>query len=208
MKHLSRIILLPLTLIVSGCVSAPKQALQTVPAGAYTLDKAHASLTFSVMHGGLSWSTMRFTDFDATLDFDTDTPENSRVTAIINANSIDAVHPTKDEFWDEELATDSKFLEADIFPQIIFSSSNVEPSDDTTAHVSGSLTLKGVTLPVEMDVTYNGSNTFPWSPGQTYIGFSATGRLNRSDFGMTALLPNAVGDTVKFQIEVEFKEAG
>lgn len=208
MKHFSRLALVPLVCFAWSCVSAPKQDLQTVPASAYTLDKAHASLSFSVMHGGLSWYTMRFTDFDATLDFDAAAPESSSVTAIINANSIDAVHPTKDEDWDKELATDSKFLEANTFPQIIFKSSGVEQTSEASARVSGNLTLKGVTLPVEMDVTYNGSDTFPWSPGQTYVGFSATGRFNRSDFGMTALLPNAVGDAVKFQLEVEFKEAG
>ena len=189
-----------------GCVSAPKQNLQAAPTGAYSLDKSHASLTFSVMHGGLSRYTMRFNDFNASLDFDAGSPETSRVTAIINAASIDAVHPTKDESWDKELATDTRFLEAGAFPQIIFKSTQVTPIDKTTARVTGDLTLKGVTLPMSMTVTYNGANIFPWSPGRTSIGFSASGHFNRSDFGMTALAPNAVGDKVEFRIEVEFKE--
>ena len=63
------------------------------------------------------------------------------------------------------------------------------------------LTLLGVTKPVTLDVTYNKSGVHPYS--KKYVsGFSATGTLNRSDFGMTYGLPG-VADEVRLIIEVE-----
>ena len=63
-----------------------------------------------------------------------------------------------------------------------------------------------MTKPVTLDVTYNGTATFPWAPEQPKIGFSATGSFNRSAFGLEKLVPN-VGDEVNLTIETEFAMA-
>ncbi len=199
---------LALSLGLSACATAPaKQSFAAVEAGDYSLDKSHASLIFQVKHMGLSWYTMRFDDFDASLNFDKENPENSTVSAVINPRSINANHPTKDD-WDEELAMDERFLLAGQFPDIVFKSTTIERTGEFTGIMTGDLTLLGVTKPVSMDVTFNGANTPPWAPGKTYVGFSAEGNFDRTDFGMTSMAPNPVSAEVRFQIEVEFAEGG
>ena len=72
--------------------------------------------------------------------------------------------------------------------------------------MTGDLTFRGVTKPVTLDVTYNGTASFPWAPDQPKIGFSATGSLKRSDFGLDIMVPS-LGDEVDLLIEVEFAKA-
>lgn len=191
----------------TSCISKPVQAVARVEAGNYELDKSHASLTFSVQHMGLSWYTMRFNNFDASIKFDADTPENSSVSAVINPLSIDANHPEKGIEWNSELANDDRFLSAKKYPDITFNSTSLSRLSDTTGILTGDLNLLGVTKPISMDVTFHGSNTVPWAPDTSILGFSANGSFNRSEFGMTSLLPNTVSDEVRFQIEVEFGES-
>ncbi len=193
-------------LSLSACISPPKQAVSEVQSGNYSLDKSHASLVFSVQHMGLAWYTMRFEDFDASIDFKPDAPETSSVSAVINPLSISANHPEKGKEWDNELATDDRFLSANTYPDISFSSTNIAITGENTGVLTGDLNMLGTIKPIEMNVIFHGSNSVPWAPGKAIIGFSANGSFNRSEFGMTSLLPNTVSDEVRFQIEVEFSE--
>ena len=191
---------------LTACVSAPKQDLTAINPGAFQVEKSHASLTFQVKHFGLSWYTMRFNEFDIALDFNPDAPEASFVEAIVDPTSIDVWHPEKTEEWNQELALDDKFLDAEAYPQIVFRSTEIKVTGENTGTVTGDLTLKGITKPIEMDVIFNGSNSSPFKPGVTMLGFSATGSFNRSDFGLDAYVGNIVSDETRFAIEVEFEE--
>ena len=71
--------------------------------------------------------------------------------------------------------------------------------------MTGDLTFRGVTHPVTLDVTYNGTATFPWAPDAPRMGFSATGSLKRSDFGMGFMIPQ-LGDEIELLIEAEFSK--
>jgi polyisoprenoid-binding protein YceI len=73
---------------------------------------------------------------------------------------------------------------------------------DGTGVLTGDLTLRGVTRPVDLNVVFNG--TGPGLLGGHRMGFSATGRIRRSDFGSKAYLPTIVGDDVDIEIEAEF----
>lgn len=209
LSKLSKLIPVCTALVFAGgltaCISPPNKSIAELSAGDYALDKSHASLMFSVQHIGLSWYTMRFNEFDASIIFDSETPENSSVSAVINPLSIDANHPTKED-WNNELATDEKFLSANKYPDITFNSTAIKVTGENTGIMTGDLTLLGVTKPIEMTVTFQGSNSVPWAPGKNILGFSANGKFNRSEFGMNALLPNTVSDEVRFQIEAEFSE--
>ena len=177
------------------------QTLQSLPSGAYQLEKAHGSLIVRVKHMGLSNYTVRFTDFDATLDFDPKNPAASHVKAIINPLSVRAEHPT-DTGWDKRIGED--LLEGAEFPQIVFDSKSIEVTGEFTGRITGDLTLMGVTEPVTLDVTYNGAA--PGAvlyQGRDAVGFSARGTLARSDFGLTRYA-SIVGDEVEIVIEVEF----
>jgi polyisoprenoid-binding protein YceI len=186
------------------------------PAGEYKLDPSHASVTFKVSHWGLSNYTARFTKLDAALKFDPEDPAKNSVEVAIDPTSIRTHYPYNDiaspfgitENFDKNLATEDHWLDAGQFPRITFKSTSVNQTSDTTARVSGDLTLRGVTKPVVLDVTYNGGYAkHPMAP-MAVIGFSATASIKRSDFGMTYLTPK-IGDEVKIIIEAEFtKPAG
>ena len=178
------------------------------PAGTYALDKGHAYLTWNVSHNGLSTYTGAFTDFDASVEFDPANPAGSALSVTINPAAIETNYPVepKGTEWEDELANDDKFMNADTHPEITFVATAVEPTGDTTGIVTGDLTFLGQTKPVTLDVTYNGSADLPWMEGKTLIGFNAEGVVKRSDFGMTALVPN-IGDDVRIRFSGEFVEA-
>lgn len=177
------------------------QSLQSLPAGAYQLEKEHASLIFRVKHLGLSYYTARFTDFDIALAFDPKAPATSHVKAIINPLSVRTDNPT-DHGWDKRIGED--LMRGADFPQIVFDSTTIATTGDTTGKVSGALTFMGVTSPVTLDVTYNGSmDSAALYAGRPAIGFSARGKLNRSTFGSTRY-NTFVGDEVEVIIEAEF----
>ena len=191
---------------LAGCATAGEQTFVEASGGNYELEKTHAFLTWRVKHNGLSNYTARFTDFDASIDFNPDNPVQSSVTATINPLSIETDHPTNDN-WNNTLATDGKWFNGDEFPQIVFQSTSIEQTGEFTGIITGDLTLLGVTQEVKLNATYNGTGNAPWFGTRDLIGFSATGTLKRSDFGMTALLPN-IGDEVEIIIEAEFLEKG
>lgn len=198
------ILALPL-LAASGCIlfTTAKPDVQSLPAAAYKMDKAHASLVWRVKHQGLSNYTGRLTDFDISLDFDPKTPAASHVKAIINPLSVSADHPT-DKDWNRRVGED--FLRGSEFAQIVFESKTIEVTGPQTGKMTGDLTFLGVTKPVTMDVTYNGHATSPLKLGKALVGFSARGVFNRSAFGSDDYASIA-SDQVEIIIEAEFAQS-
>lgn len=206
-------------LILSGCAkpaaqtetasaSAPTTAAPSIagiPAGDYTTDPAHSSLTFEVDHMSFSNYTSRFATFEAHLKLDPAHPDQASVTATIDPQSL-ALNTPPAGFHDQLMGKD--VFDAKAFPSITFASTGVELTGANTARVTGNLTLHGVTKPVTLDATFNGGYPgFDMDP-HARIGFSLTGKLKRSDFGMGFGIPApgttmGVGDTVTFQIETE-----
>jgi polyisoprenoid-binding protein YceI len=195
--------ILPLTLASCSLTgNSSIQTLQTLPAATYKMEKAHASLLIRVKHMNLSYYTMRFTDFDATLEFDPKNPAASHVKAIINPLSVRAEHPEDKEIWDQRIGED--MLEGKDFPQIVFDSTKVETTGETTGKVTGNLTLMGVTEPMTLDVAYNGAApAAALYQGRDAIGFSAKGHFDRSEYGSTRY-GAIVGSDVEVVLEVEF----
>jgi len=180
-------------------------AAPNVPAGEYRLDPSHASLVFRVNHLGFSHFTSQFRKFDATLVLDPKHPERASVTATIDPHSIEIVDPT--------LAVDiqgPQWFDSTKFPQMAFRSTRVQLTGPNTARITGELSLRGITLPVSWDATFNGGYAAnPYDPKGARIGFSAHGALKRSAFGMAFGIPApgttmGVGDDVDFTIEAEF----
>ncbi len=194
--------------------AAPPAEVKYGAAGTYKLDLSHASLTWRVSHFGLSKYTGRFKDFDATLQFNLDDAAATTLTATINPASVETdypgdyagTHPTSTfASWNEDLANNAQWFNAGAFNTITFTSTRINPTGPATGQVTGDLTFLGVTKPVTLDVAYNGVANFPWAPDVDKIGFSATGKINRSEFGMAAFLPN-IGDEVELIIEAEFAQ--
>ena len=180
-----------------------------VPAGAYTLEKSHATLLFRVNHLGFSMYTARFKRFDAALQFDPANLAASSVTATVDVRSLetDFPDPAKLDFNAELLG--EAWLNAEQFPEITFRSTAVQVTAPNTVRITGDFTLHGVTKPLTLDATFNGGYAgHPMDP-HARIGFSARGKLKRSDYGISVGIPApgttlGVSDAVEIIIEAEF----
>lgn len=193
--------------LVTGCVSVT-QSLEPIENAAYELDPAHAFLTASVTHFGISDYRIDLTGLEAQLDFDADQPTASRLSVQIDPMQLDTHYPNPDKKadWEAELSTGGRFLDGETYPAITFLSTSIEQTGDQTGRVSGDLSLRGITRPVTLDVTFNGSAVSPLDGGRRRIGFTATGAFKRSDFGMDALA-QFVSDEVRISFSGEFIEA-
>jgi polyisoprenoid-binding protein YceI len=178
-----------------GVGAAPTLDPAKASAGHYVLDRRHASLVARVRHMGLSLYTMRFDRVDGDYDYDPAQPLASKISMSVDAGSLDTGDPGVSRQFARE------FLDADRNPTITFTSSAIQTTDGTHGTVTGDLTLRGVTQPVTLDVTYDGAAS--GLIGGHRMGFSATTRIKRSQFGSKAWLGD-VGDDVQLVIEAEF----
>lgn len=193
---------LALTLL-SACATAPDPSPQAAPQGNYAMDPAHTSVIWSLSHTGLSHFTARFDDVSGALDYNPEAPQTSRVDIVIDPMSVNTGLPE----FDQTIATDSKYLDAETYPDIRFTSTSITLTGDNTGLITGDLTLRGVTKPVTLNTTFNGAGKSFSHPGKT-LGFSATGEFNRSDFGLDYLITlGNIGDKITLRIETEFNEA-
>ena len=174
------------------------EAQQTPPQpGEYRLDQRHASVVFRVNHMGFSRTVGRFNGVEATLELNTEAPEQSSIAAAIDAASVDSGLSSFDAFL-----RSNRFLDATAHPQIRFVSRSVERTGGRTARIVGDLTMHGVTHPMTLDAVLNGAGPHPFD-GRTMVGFSATGRISRAQFGLDAF-PQQVADEIEILIEAEF----
>lgn len=197
------------TVLLTACdrVMTPdfETEIAEIRSGQFTLDPNHATLLWKLNHLGFSTLTGRFNDFDATLDFDPDNIENSSVEVIIETAGLDMNLPE----FEEELRGENYFNVAQ-FPQAIYRTTSLaETIDEDTYIFDGELTLRGVTAPVAIEVSFNGGGrvTFPPPPVYT-IGFSASASFQRSTFGIDRFVTFGVGDEIELEIHVEFQESG
>ena len=182
--------------LAGGVGAAPAVDPAKAPAGHYVLDHRHASLLARVRHMGLSLFTMRFNKVEGEYDYDPAQPLASKISVTVDAKSLD----TGDPGVSKQFA--SEFLDAERNPTITFKSSAIQTTDETHGTVTGDLTFRGVTQPVTLDVTYNGTES--GLIGGRRMGFSATATMTRrSQFGSKAWLGD-VGDDVQLVIEAEF----
>jgi len=181
--------------------------ISAAPAGQYQLDKSHASLVLRVSHMGFSTYTTRFSRFDAELAFDPNNLSASRVTATIDASSLEMDAAPA---MCLDIVKGGQMLDTANFPRIVFKSERVRMSGPKSMQIHGTLTIRGVTRPMLLAATYNGGYAgMPAMDPHARIGFSAHGSFKRSDFGMTFGIPAAgtkmgVGDLIDFSLEAEF----
>ncbi|MEC8978019.1 MAG: YceI family protein [Pseudomonadota bacterium] len=190
--------------LVSLAVPKATTHTQNMPSGTYTLDKSHASMTVRVSHLGLSNYTMQFTDFDATLEFDSQNPQKSSLKAIVYTKSIQTNYPdTKKKDFDAALAYQSKWFNAHTFPTATFISEKIDLTGEKSGIVHGKLTFLGITKPLSLHVDFNGSYQKKPFAGVAALGFSAKTTLKRSKWGLNTFIP-AIGDDVDITMECEF----
>ena len=179
--------------------AAAAQSAPQVRSGAYALDKSHAKIVWSVSHFGFSTYYGEFTDFDARLTLDAANPERSRLNVTVNTPSV----ATHNDALDAHLKN-ADFFDVANHPTATFNSTSIRRTGATTAEVTGDFTMLGITRPLTLNVTFNaaGDNM----AGVYTAGFSATGTIKRSDYGMNYGVP-ALGDEIPLQISGEFNLA-
>lgn len=196
MKRLSTLLC---AFALMSCTTPPATTLTPAVTGNYVLDPAHASVTWSISHAGLSNYTARFDDISGTLNFDAGAPTQSVVDIRIDPKSVS----TGLSAFDETIANDRRYFSAEDHPEIRFLSTEIAVTGESRADITGDLTFRGEIRPVTLAVIYNGAGSSFGHPGKT-LGFSASGEINRSDFGLTYLKNFGIGETVKLRIEAEF----
>ena len=172
-------------------------SIHTAVPGVYKSEATHAYITFQYLHQGYARPTLRWNDFDATVNLDPSNPTASTLNVVIDTASIDSGV----EKFDQHLVSPD-FFDAAAHPKITFNSTSLIEASTGKGSITGDLTMKGITKPVELFVTLNkvGENFRSKKP---MIGISATAKLKRSDWDLGKYTP-VVGDDVDISIEVEF----
>jgi polyisoprenoid-binding protein YceI len=167
-------------------------------AGTYGLDPSHSEVGFAVRHLMVSKVRGRFSDIAGAIEI-AENPLDSSVSVTIQTASVD----TRDEQRDGHLRS-GDFFDVETWPTMTYQSRSVREAGKGRYVVEGDLTIKGVTQPVALELTFEGGGTDPW--GGVRIGFSAKAELDREAFGLTwnqALETGGVVVGKKVAIEIE-----
>lgn len=183
-------LLLSLSIPAQASAAAAKETAAT-----YTLDPAHTSVLWHVNHFGFSNPSGKWMA-EGTLVLDQAKPKNSKVNATIHMDTLDTGVAKLDEHLKSK-----DFFDVVQFPTATFVSDKVDVTGKDTAKVHGTLTLHGVSKPVVLDVKLNKIGQNPITEKDA-VGFSAKTKINRSEFGMTTLIPG-ISDAVTIDIESE-----
>lgn len=189
MRHVFKSTLLAAALL-AGSLSPAFAAPET-----FALEATHTEVVFSWTHFGFSKPTGKFMNAVGTLVLDEANPAASSVEVSFAIDGLNTGVAALDEHLKKP-----DFFDAAKFPTATFKSTKVEVSGKDAAKVTGDLTIHGVTKPVTLDVKLNkiGANM----KGVKTAGFSATGQIKRSDFGIGAYVP-AVSDEISLVITSE-----
>jgi polyisoprenoid-binding protein YceI len=172
--------------------------------GTWTIDPAHSDVGFAVRHLMISNVKGHFTRFEGQIVTAGD-PLESEVTATIDMTSVDTASAVRDE----HLRT-ADFFEVEKYPTMTYRSAGIRPAGDGYL-MEGELTLKGVTRPVPLTLQINGVSVDPFAPDPATgarAGFTATGEINRMDFGVSynGPVPGGgvlLGEKVQIILEIE-----
>ena len=168
-------------------------------AGTWNIDPVHSHIGFMARHLMVSKVRGNFTKFEGQIVTAAD-PLQSTATATIDTTSFD----TSNEQRNSDVKGEN-FLDVANHPTMTYRSTGIRREGDEII-VDGDLTIRGITHPVALTVEVNGFGPDPY--GGTRAGFSATGEINRNDYGITAnmVLPTGgvmVSEKIQLTIEVE-----
>lgn len=143
----------------------------------YQLDPSHGEVGFIAKHLMVSKVRGRFTKFEGSFAFDEKKNEVSNVEIKVDPSSIDTANAKRNDHLKSP-----DFFDVTKFKDLTFKADKVVVKKDAAVKVNGNLTMHGVTKPVTLELTYNGSTIDPW--GNQRVGYSLSGKLNRKDWGL------------------------
>jgi polyisoprenoid-binding protein YceI len=167
----------------------------------WSVDPAHSHVEFAVKHLMISTVKGRFGDVKGTISYNESNPSQSKVEIEIATTSVD----TRAEQRDAHLRSPD-FFDVERFPTMKFVSKRIEGDPNGEFKLIGDLTIRDKTQEVALEAEFQGKTRDPW--GGDRMGFSAKGKINRKEFGLSwnqALDAGGwvLGDDIKMSIEVE-----
>ena len=167
----------------------------------YEIDPAHTNIGFTAKHLAVTTVHGHFAKFDGSFEGPNDDMTKARGTIKVEVASLS----TRNDQRDTHLKS-ADFFDAEKYPYLTFSLSGIEKIGDESYRVRGDLTIKETTRPVELTGTIEGRLPDPFG-GRERLGVSATGQVNRMDFGLNwdgvaGAVPFA-GHTIKLAIDAE-----
>jgi len=187
------------TTLVTLCIaSACTLSAPAVQAG-WELEPSHTHVSFQVSHLGLSQTPGLFRQVAGPVSFDDKNVEASSVTIAIDTASIDTVNEQRDA----DLRGPDWF-DAQKCPKITFVSRSVRKVGEGQYVISGDLSIKGKTLPVDFATTLTNRTVNPFVK-LPMVGFVGEGRIKRSAFGLVQY-PQVIGDDVTLRIALELMQ--
>jgi polyisoprenoid-binding protein YceI len=172
----------------------------------YKIDPAHSGATFAIRHLMISNVRGQFGNITGTVEYDPQNLAATKVAASIDVSTVDTRQPKRDA----HLKT-ADFFDVEKFPTMTFVSKRLMPAAPGKLKLLGDLTLHGVTREIALDVE-GPTPEMKDSRGVVRMGASATGKLNRKDFGMNYQQPLdaggvALGEEVSITIDLELIRA-
>ena len=169
----------------------------------WQIDQAHTNVEFAVKHLMIATVRGRFSDVTGTVTVSGDDFARAVVDTAIGVASIDTREPRRDAHLKS-----ADFFDVEKYPAMTFKSLSIKRNSPDGDHfrIAGNLTLHGVTKEIVLDAKLEGLGKD--GEGNSRAGFSATGAINRTDFGLgwNQLLETdgvVVSDEVKLAIDAE-----
>ncbi|MEJ7736473.1 MAG: YceI family protein [Chitinophagaceae bacterium] len=168
----------------------------------WELDPTHSEIQFKIKHLMISTVTGQFNQFNGTVE----TTGHDFTTAKILFSADVSSISTNNEQRDAHLKS-GEFFDIENHPRLNFRSDRLEKINDEEYTLSGELTIKGVSKKVSLNVEFGGETVDPW--GNTRVGFSIAGKIDRKDFGInfSAVTETGgllLGDDIKVDANAEF----
>jgi polyisoprenoid-binding protein YceI len=168
-----------------------------LPTGTWNVDPIHSSVEFQVKHLGIATVKGQFKDFEGTLEV---TPEGVLAHGSAKVASVDTREPQRDAHL-----RSADFFDVENNPEITFKSTSVRPIDEDTFEIEGDFSIHGITRPLKLNATLEGTETD--HQGHPRVGLSATAQINRSDYEMKFNMALGsgnvvVGDKVKIVLDI------
>lgn len=167
----------------------------------WAIDPTHSEIGFKVKHMMFTNVSGKFNAFEATIENEDDHFETSKISFSADVNTVDTNNTDRDNHL-----RSADFFDVENFPKLNFVGKQIKKISEGEFQILGDLTIKDVTKNIVLETEYSGLMKDPW--GNTKVGLSLIGKINRKDFGLTwnAALETGgvlVGEDIKLICEIQ-----
>jgi polyisoprenoid-binding protein YceI len=171
----------------------------------WEIDPAHSEIQFKVKHMMITTVTGSFEKFKGSAETEGDNFEDAEISFSAETASVNTNAPDRDKHL-----RSADFFESETYPELSFRGTGMKKKSEDEYELDGTLTIRGHSQPVTLKAEFGGIGKDPY--GTTKAGFSLSGKINRSDFGLkwNAALETGgmlVSDEVKLLAEVQLIKA-